>query len=106
MHEGLIDDAIAAVKTDTYDRSESVHRVMEAAIAHRPEWVIENARQRAEPIMDAGKSDRYSEAVRWLKHVRAAYLQLGQQSEWSSYRAQLTSTHERKRKLMELFKQL
>jgi uncharacterized Zn finger protein len=106
LHEGLVDDAIEAVKTDTYHRSESVHRVMEAAIAHRPEWVIENARLRAEPIMDAGKADRYSEAVRWLKHVRDAYLQLGQKAEWSTYRTQLTTTHARKRKLMELFKQL
>jgi uncharacterized Zn finger protein len=105
LHEGLIDDAIAAVKTDTYHRSEYVHRVMEAAIAHNPEWVIENARLRAEPIMDAGKAERYSEAVRWLKKVRAAYLQLGQKSKWSAYRTQLTTTHGRKRNLMALFQQ-
>ncbi len=105
LHEGLIDDAIEVVKTDIY-HAEFVHRVMEAAIAHRPEWVIENARLRAEPIMDAGKADRYSEAVRWLKQVRDAYLQLGRKAEWSTYRTQLTTTHARKRKLMELFKQL
>jgi uncharacterized Zn finger protein len=105
LHEGLIDDAIETVKTDIY-HAEFVHRVMEAAIAHRPEWVIESARLRAEPIMDAGKADRYSEAVRWLKHARDAYLQLGRKAEWSTYRTELTTTHARKRKLMELFKQL
>lgn len=105
LHEGLIDDAIATVRTDNYYRSELVHRVMDAAIFHRPDWVIDNARRRAEPIMEQGKADRYNEAVRWLQKAKAAYFQLGQQTEWSAYRSQLVTTHGRKRKLMELFKQ-
>jgi uncharacterized Zn finger protein len=33
-------------------------------------------------------------------------VQLGKQSEWSAYRAELENIHGRKRKLMELFKGL
>ncbi len=106
LHEGLIDDAIKTVERDTYYASELVHRVMEAAVSHRPDWVIENARRRAEPIMEQGKADRYDTAVKWLKQVKTAYFQLGQTAEWSAYRAQLEAAHGRKRKLMELFKQL
>ena len=106
LHEGLIDDAIKTVKKDTYYRSESVHRVMQAALPDRPDWVINNAVIRAEEIMNRGKADRYEDAVRWLKKVKAGYLQLGQQAEWSNYRASLEYTHGRKRKLMDLFNEL
>lgn len=106
LHEGLIDDAIKTVARDTYYASELLHRVMEAAVSHRPDWVIENARRLAEPIMEQGKADRYDAAVKWLKKVKTAYFQLGQTAEWSAYRSQLEAAHGRKRKLMELFKQL
>jgi len=106
LHEGLIDEAIEAVKKDSYYRSESVHRVMEAAISSHSDWVIDNAQTRAAAIMNSGKADRYHEAVKWLKKVKAAYFQLGQQAEWSTYRSQLEQEYGRKRKLMELFKEL
>ena len=106
LHEGLIDDAIASVRSDTYYRSEFVHRVMQAAIASHPDWVIEAARKRAEPIMDQGKAERYQEAVNWLKEAKAAHLHSNQKADWTTYFSQLQSKHIRKRKLMELFKQL
>ncbi|PAX56166.1 SWIM zinc finger family protein [Brunnivagina elsteri] len=106
LHEGLIDEAIKTVKTDSYYASESLHRVMEAAIPHRPDWVIEKAKKLAEEIMNSSKAKRYSDAVKCLKKVKAAYSQLGQQAEWSSYRAKLEYTHGRKYKLMDLFKEL
>jgi uncharacterized Zn finger protein len=106
LHEGLIDEAIATVSSDSYYASESLELVMDAAIPHRSDWVIVKARQLAEEIMNRGKADRYDSAVRWLKKVKAAYVQLGQQSEWSAYRAELENIHGRKRKLMELFKGL
>ena len=105
LYEGLVDDAIDAVRSSSSYRSELVMRVMESAILHRPDWVIEKARQLAEPIMDGGKADRYDQAVRWLRQVRAAYLQLGQIQEWSKYRAELVMKHGAKRKLMGLFGQ-
>ncbi|MDJ0733521.1 MAG: hypothetical protein QNJ47_05435 [Nostocaceae cyanobacterium] len=106
LYEGLIDEAIATVRSDSYYASELLERVMNAAIPHCPDWVITKARQLAEEIMNRGKADRYDNAVRWLKKAKAAYVQLGKQSEWSAYRAELKNIHGRKRKLMELFKQL
>jgi uncharacterized Zn finger protein len=107
LHEGLIEDAIRSVQTyETSYYTGLVHRVMEAAVASKPEWVIEEGKRRAEPIMDQKKNDRYSEAVQWLKLVRLAYLQLGQKTQWAEYRLELVQTHARKPKLMGLFNQL
>lgn len=105
LHEGLIDDAIAIVSELSSNDSELIHRVMNAAIPHQPDWVIVNARRRAEKIMNKGKSEYYYYAVEWLKKARAAYLQSGRTSDWSTYRAELVQNHARKRKLMEMFKQ-
>jgi uncharacterized Zn finger protein len=85
---------------------ELVHRVMETAVMSKPEWVIEEGKRRAEPIMDQKRNDRYGEAVQWLKLVRLAYLQLGEQTQWTAYRIELAQAHARKPKLMGLFKQL
>lgn len=106
LHEGLLDDAIQAVQSDNYYRSELVHCVMQAVVSTHPDWVIKEARKRAEPIMEQGKADRYQEAVQWLQKVKAAYVQSGQQAVWTAYFNQLQSSHARKRKLMDLFKQL
>jgi len=105
LHEGQIDDAIATVSNLSAYDSALIHRVMDAAIAQHPDWVIENARRRAESIMDEGKADRYYYAVEWLKKARAAYLQAGRHLEWSTYRAKLMQTHARKYKLMGMLKQ-
>lgn len=106
LHEGLIADAIEAVRSDHYYRSELVHRVMQASVSTHPDWVIETARAQAEPIMDQGKADRYQAAVRWLAQAKAAYMQAGRLPEWQTYFTQLQSLHTRKRKLMDLFKAL
>jgi uncharacterized Zn finger protein len=105
LHEKLVEDAIDAVQ-DNYYHSELVQRVMQAAVPIQPDWVINTARKLAEPIMDRGKADRYQEAVQWLKLAKAAYLASGQQTVWTTYFNQLESNHTRKRKLMELFRQL
>ncbi|NJR32649.1 MAG: hypothetical protein HC778_07285 [Chamaesiphon sp. CSU_1_12] len=101
MHEGSIDDAIATV-TDSYARGNLIQLVMDAAMSHRPDWVIAKAIPPAEDIMNRGKAESYQEAVNWLTKARNAYLQSGRQDEWQQYRAQLVSTHGRKRKLMGL----
>ncbi|MFN6483390.1 MULTISPECIES: SWIM zinc finger domain-containing protein [unclassified Nostoc] len=105
LHEGLIDDAIAIASELSSDRSELIHRVMDAAIPHNPGWVIANARRRAEKIMDAGKAEYYYYAVEWLKKARNAYLKSGKKADWLSYRENLMQTHARKRKLMGMFKE-
>ncbi|HEY9639937.1 MAG TPA: hypothetical protein V6C57_05605, partial [Coleofasciculaceae cyanobacterium] len=105
LEEGLIDDAIATVTQLSSYQSDIIHPVMDAAIAHRPEWVMENARRRAESIMDEGKAQYYYHAVNWLRRVRAACDQLGQQQEWQRYRTALLQIHARKRKLISMLQQ-
>lgn len=105
LQEGLIDAAIATVDSLSSHESSIIHPVMEAAVAHRPEWVIENARRRAESIMDGGKAQYYDHATNWLRRVRSAYLQLGQMQEWQRYRTILMRTHARKRKLVSMLQQ-
>ena len=99
LHEGLIDNAIRAVK-DVYYRSHLVQRVMDAAMAQRPDWVIEQACSQAEAIMNGGKANAYHHAIDWLKRVRGAYLASDRREMWSAYRSQLMQTHRRKHKLM------
>lgn len=105
LHEGLIDDAIATVSELTYYHTDLIHRVMQAAIPHKPDWVIANARRRAERIMDEGKAEYYSEAIEWLKKARSAYMLSGRQADWANYREQLIVNHGRKRKLMGMLKE-
>ncbi|MBD2778047.1 SWIM zinc finger domain-containing protein [Iningainema tapete] len=105
LHEGLIEDAIAIVSELSSYSSQLIHSVMDAAISHNPDWVIANARRRAESIMDGGKAEHYDNAVEWLKKARAAYLESGRKADWATYREKLVQTHGRKYKLMGLFKQ-
>ena len=102
LYEKLIDKAIATVNDVGYYRNNLLQRVMDAAIATHPDWVISNACQRAEAIINAGKAKYYAEAVEWLKKARNAYLAHDRQPEWLAYRTKLTTVHCRKRKLMGL----
>ena len=104
LYEGLIDQAIATVDQLYYDYNGLIQRVMDAAIATNPDWVISNACRRAESIMDAGKAKYYDEAVEWLKKARNAYISSDRKQEWSDYRTKLMTVHTRKRKLMGLMK--
>ena len=100
----MIDKAIAVVDKLYYDYEGLTQRVMDAAIATNPDWVISNACRRAESIMDAGKAKYYDEAVEWIKKARDAYIASDRKQEWSDYRTKLMITHTRKRKLMSLMK--
>lgn len=106
LHENLLDDAIATVDSLSSYQAELVQRVMDAAIPDRPDWVIDNARRRAESIMDDGKAKYYQYAIDWLSKVRAAYLQSGQPQVWQAYHSKLLQTHARKYKLMAMLQRL
>ncbi|MEN9222217.1 MAG: SWIM zinc finger family protein [Thermostichus sp. BF3_bins_97] len=85
--------------------SSSVHlvqQVMQAALATQPEWVLQQSRRRAEPIMRGRKSELYEEAAEWLTYTRAAYRMLNREADWQAYRAQVHSAHGRQHKLMGL----
>ena len=104
LGEAMWDEAIGAVDGDY--ASPEMHQLMPQLYGPRPDWVIRRAGQYAEAIMDAGKADRYSNAVSWLAHVKEAYTSAGRQAEWKQYLAKVSETHQRKYKLMGLLKGL
>ncbi len=105
LHEGLIDDAIAAVQGN-YAGFDVLKKVADAAIETRPEWTIATAREQAEQIMDAGRSQHYHHAVDWLARARDAYRSAGRVAEWQTYLAELQNKHQRKYKLMPMLQRL
>jgi uncharacterized Zn finger protein len=105
LHEGLIDDAITAVQERSYYGA-ALARVMDAALATRPDWVIKAATKQAEGIMNAGKANHYDDAVSWLRRARDAYRSAGRQADWQSYLSGIRTEHGRKHKLMGLLKGL
>lgn len=105
LRENLVDDAIAAAD-QRYTSLEILEAVMDAAIPLRPEWVIAQARQQAEPIMDGAKAAYYADAAQWLRKVKLAYAALGRQAQWRDYLDTLRDKHQRKYKLTPLLKAL
>ncbi len=105
LRENRVDDAIA-VADQRYTSPEILEAVMDAAIPLRPEWVIAQARQQAEPIMDGAKAAYYADAAEWLRKVKLAYAALGQQTQWRDYLDTLRNKHQRKHKLTPLLKAL
>jgi uncharacterized Zn finger protein len=102
LHEGLIDDAIKAVKHSYTE----LDKVLAAAVEQRPDWVIQAGTKNAEQIINEGKAKYYDIAVRRLALVRRAYQHAGRAEEWQHYEAQLRDTHGRKRKLMDMLRQI
>ena len=104
LQEGLYAEAVAlARRSHNYDL---MARVADAALPHVPQDIIELSRERAESIMDRGKSEYYSEAARWLRRAKTAYLNLHADSEWQTCLLEVKSKHGRKYTLMPLIKDL
>jgi len=104
LHEGLIDDAIAAVEPNATHTL--VERVADAAIQSHPEWVIKVSRKQAEPCMDEGKAQYYSASAKWLAKARTAYRNMGREEEWQAYLSELLGRHRLKRKLVPMLEAL
>ncbi|MGI8915940.1 MAG: SWIM zinc finger domain-containing protein, partial [Chloroflexota bacterium] len=100
LHEGLLDDAIAAV--DQGATHELVERVVDAVLATHPDWAIQMSRRQAEAIMNAAKAQYYVAAAGWLRRMRTAYQATGREADWQSYLQTLLEHHRRKRNLMPL----
>ena len=109
LHENLVEDAIAKTSSlsSTYNSYYDwlVLKVMDAAVVSHSQWVIKNAKIRAQNIIDQGKASHYDAAVEWLKRIKNAYIASGQEQKWLDYRKEIKNTHERKRKLMNLMSQ-
>ncbi len=104
LHAGEIDDAIRAL--GQYPGDALLAKVADAAASHRPDWVIRQCRTRAERIMDAGQSRKYSQAANWLAKVKAAQLAKGEVEAWRTYLSALLQKHHRKYKLVPMLKNL
>jgi uncharacterized Zn finger protein len=104
LHEGLIEDAIAAVEPNATHTL--VERVVDAAQASSPDWVIQVCRRQAESIMDEGKAQYYHAAANWLAKARKAYQATGREQEWRIYLAELLARHGRKYKLVPMLEAL
>jgi len=105
LHEGLIEDAIAAV--DAHPAYYTLfEQVVDAAWRSHPDWAIRACRQQAEMIMDKWQSKYYSNAVRWLEKARAAYRAAGREAEWQTYLNELLARHGRKYSLVPMLQGL
>jgi len=104
LHEGLIDDAIAALK-GAYPTG-LLERVMDVAVGPRPGWVIKAAIAQAEQIMRAGDAQHYEQAVGWLRRARDAFRADGRPAEWQAYLAEVRAKYGRKYKLMGLIERM
>ncbi len=104
LHEGLVDDAIAALGENPSHTP--LEKVVDAAIQSHPDWVIKMCKRQAEYIMDNGKSQLYGAAARWLSKARQAYLATGRTKEWQAYLDEQLREHSRKYSLVPLLKPL
>lgn len=81
-------------------------RLVEAVADHRPEWVIEACRARAEPIIENGEHDRYRSAVRWLERAGSVARDADRGEEFRAYVESIREEHYRKRKLRPMLDEL
>lgn len=104
LHEGLVDDAIAAVSNGATHTI--VEQVVDAVRDTRPEWAIATCRSQAESIMDAGKADYYHAAALWLAKARDISRTMDREDEWRPYLEGLITRHQRKYKLRPMLEAL
>jgi uncharacterized Zn finger protein len=104
LHEGLVDDAIAVVESSTDYKL--IERVVAAALALRPDWVIQVCQRQAEYIINKGQTKYYGRAVNWLEKARMTYQALGREEQWQTYLSGLLSLHWRKSALVPMLKAL
>lgn len=104
LHEGLIDDAIAAVEGGATHTI--VEQVVDAAIESHPDWALRTCRQQADRIMDGGKAEYYAAAAAWLAKARQAYRAAGREAEWRAEIDELIARHQRKYKLRPMLEAL
>jgi hypothetical protein len=80
--------------------------VADAALSHRPTWVIRTGTRLAEGHIAKVKSAAYASALVWLKRVKQAHTAAGTGAEWVTYLRELKARHSRKRALLDLLEGL
>ncbi len=104
LHEGLHDEAIAAVEGASWFFD--IGKVIEAVKETHPEWAFRQCALQAEAIMDAGQARKYDVAVAWLRRGRDILLAAGQEEAWKRYLAEVMAKHRRKYKLTPMLRAL
>ena len=99
LRENLAEDAVRVASRFSSDDT-LLQKVMSAVIATHAPWVIASAKERAEPIMNEGRSNHYDSAATWLGYVKSAYGASEREAEWQAYITALRDQHRRKYKLM------
>jgi uncharacterized Zn finger protein len=81
-------------------------RVAAARALTHPADAIPIYQQHAEALIGQKNNRAYEEATRYLKHIKALHLALGQPQAWASVRARLSVEHKAKRNFMALLAQI
>lgn len=104
LYEEQYDDAIRIA--EEVDRPSVIAPVVDAVLEDRPEWAIRVCKQQAEPIIEDGKYDRYSQAARWLERAGKAAEAANELEKWREYIDGILDRHHRKRKLVPMLEDL
>jgi uncharacterized Zn finger protein len=105
LHEGLVDDAIAALETGHLGHV-IVGRVVDAVMKERPEWAMNACFHQADRIIEPGSAQYYSAAAEWLAKAKQAAEAGGLLSQWDARMDDIMTRHQRKYKLMPMLKAL
>lgn len=107
LHENMLAEAMAALdEKQAFVLEADLRRVVEATRATTPDWGIRKYQERAEEIMDAGRSGAYDTAVSWLRDARDIYQQHNRLFEWHRYLDSILATHQRKYKLVPMLRNI
>jgi uncharacterized Zn finger protein len=108
LEEGLIDEAVRSIGDgEGHGTGDDVlMRLMDAAQASHPDWVIRLAERKAARIIEAGAAGSYDRAAQWLKQAALAYDAAGRIDAWTVTIEGLIDRHRRKHKLRPLLEAL
>lgn len=95
LEEDEWDAAIALAEKNTWGYN-LLEKVADAAILHRPDWVIRVATRQADDLIGRTQSKLYPAAAAWLGRAKKAYLHKGQAKEWQAYIDNLRATYARR----------
>ncbi len=100
LFENMPVEAMQSLDKEGFLSDYDLQRVIEITKDSHPDWGIRKCKNRAEAIMDAGRSGDYESAVYWLAIARDIYQQHNRQKEWEKYLDSLLEIHHRKYKLV------
>lgn len=107
LHENMLAEAMAALdEKQAFVLQGDLCRVVEATRDSTPDWGLRKYQERAEEIMDAGRSGEYDAAVSWLRQARDIYQQYNRLPEWQRYLDDILKTHQRKYKLVPMLRNI